>query len=104
MTQLLKLFSTRLKRIDAIVYGVCSGCVLSGFYLCGEAQRLGLTGWVKNEPDRTVRLVAEGPEAALQKMVDWLHIGSPYGRVDKVEVHWAEATVEFTHFEVRWYG
>ena len=92
-----------MKRIDAIVYGFVQGVSFRDFTL-REAQRLGLTGWVKNEPDRTVRLVAEGPEAALQKMVDWLHIGSPYGRVDKVEVHWAEATVEFTHFEVRWYG
>ncbi len=92
-----------MKRIDAIVYGFVQGVSFRDFTL-REAQRLGLTGWVKNEPDRTVRVVAEGPEAALQKMVDWLHIGSPYGRVDKVEVHWAEATAEFTHFEVRWYG
>ena len=92
-----------MKRIDAIVYGFVQGVSFRDFTL-HEARRLGLVGWVKNEPDRTVRVVAEGSEVALQKMVDWLHVGSPYGRVDKVEVHWAEATAEFTHFEVRWYG
>lgn len=92
-----------MKRIEASVYGLVQG-VSFRQYTQQEAQRLGLTGWVKNEPDRTVRVLAEGAESALQKLVDWLHVGSPYGRVDKVAVNWAEATAEFDRFEVRWYG
>lgn len=92
-----------MKRIQAVVHGYVQG-VSFRQYARQEARRLRLTGWVRNEPDRTVRLVAEGPEAALQQMVDWLHIGSPYGHVDKVDVTWSEATAEFTDFQVSWYG
>ena len=92
-----------MKRIEATIHGFVQG-VSFRQYTQQEARKLGLTGWVKNELDRTVRVVAEGEEATLQKLVDWLHIGSPYGRVDKVDLVWGEATAEFTRFEVRWYG
>jgi acylphosphatase len=51
-----------------------------------------------------VRVVAEGPEAALQQLVAWLHVGSPYGRVDKVDVAWSAAPAEYKDFQVRWHG
>jgi acylphosphatase len=92
-----------MKRIEAVVHGYVQG-VSFRHYVQQEARRLRVTGWVRNEPDRTVRVVAEGPESALQELADWLHIGSPYGRVDKVDVTWSEATAEFTEFQVRWYG
>ena len=91
-----------MRRIEAVVHGLVQG-VSFRHYARQEARKLDLTGWVKNERDRTVRVVAEGPEMALHQMVDWLHIGSPYGRVDKVDVIWSEATAEFTDFQVRWY-
>ena len=91
-----------MKRIEVTVYGLVQGVSFRD-YTQREARQLGLTGWVQNEPDRTVRVVAEGSEAALQKLVEWLHIGSPYGRVDKVDVRWLEATAESDLFVVRWY-
>ena len=91
-----------MKRIEAVVYGLVQG-VSFRQYTQQEARRLGLTGWVKNEPDRTVRVVAEGSEMALQQLVEWLHVGSPYGRGDKVIVQWQEATAESAMFVVRWY-
>lgn len=89
--------------MEAVVSGLVQG-VSFREYTRREARRLGLVGWVRNEPDRTVRVVAEGGEAMLQQLVAWLHIGSPYGRVDRVVVNWGLATAEFTDFEVRWHG
>lgn len=91
-----------MKRIEAKVYGMVQG-VSFRHYTQQEARRLNLTGWVKNERDRTVRVVAEGPEERLKQLVEWLHIGSPYGRVDKVDVKWSAATADFKDFRVRWY-
>jgi acylphosphatase len=91
-----------MKRIEAVVQGYVQG-VSFRQYTQQEAKRLNVMGWVKNEPNRTVRVVAEGEEASLQKLAEWLHVGSPYGRVDKVNVQWAEATGEFDGFRVRWY-
>lgn len=91
-----------MKRIEAVVHGMVQG-VSFRHYTQQEARRLSLVGWVKNERDRTVRVVAEGSEAALQQLVAWLHVGSPYGRVDKVDVIWSSARDEFKDFGVRWY-
>ncbi|MBK8976250.1 MAG: acylphosphatase [Planctomycetes bacterium] len=52
-----------------------------------EAVRLGVTGFVGNEWDGSVRGEAQGPEDALDRFVVWLHAGPPWARVDDVEVH-----------------
>ncbi|RMG59518.1 MAG: acylphosphatase [Bacteroidetes bacterium] len=52
-----------------------------------EANRLGLAGFVRNEPDRSVYLEAEGAEAALQALIRWCHTGPPLARVEEVIVN-----------------
>lgn len=51
-----------------------------------QAERLGLAGWVRNHDDGSVRLEAQGPEAAVAELVRWLHEGPPHARVDGVQV------------------
>ena len=51
-----------------------------------EATRLGVTGWVRNEYDGSVRARFEGPADAVDAMVGWCHQGSPRAVVDRVEV------------------
>jgi acylphosphatase len=48
------------------------------------AQRLGVTGWVRNEPDGSVLLHAEGDREAVQELVAWCHDGPPVARVADV--------------------
>ena len=90
-----------IKRIEATVYGRVQG-VSFRYYTQKEAIRLYITGWVANDSDGSVRVLAEGPEAVLKKMIDYLHIGSPAATVDKVSTSWATATNEFNKFSVRW--
>ena len=52
----------------------------------GEANRLGLCGWVRNRMDGTVEARAEGTPAAVQAFVAWCHEGPPSARVDEVRV------------------
>lgn len=89
-----------MKRIEAVVYGRVQG-VSFRYYTQREAGRLRLTGWVRNRRDGTVETVAEGPEAALQAFVNFLHRGSPSARVDRVALSWGVATGEFNQFSVR---
>ena len=49
-----------------------------------EANRLGLTGWVRNLPDGAVEALLEGGEEAVAAMLTWLQTGSPRSRVDLV--------------------
>jgi acylphosphatase len=55
-----------------------------------QAVRLGITGWVANDPaddDRVVGVV-QGPAHAVSAMRDWLtHTGSPKCRIDSATFH-----------------
>ncbi|MDF7810077.1 acylphosphatase [Hymenobacter sp. YC55] len=65
-----------------------------------EAQRLGLTGYARNNPDGTVTIEAEGPVEALDKLEAWCHQGPDTAQVDKVEVETGEVQ-GYQTFEVR---
>jgi acylphosphatase len=65
-----------------------------------SAQRLGLTGWVRNRPDGTVEIVAEGVDEDLRKLIDWCRRGPPHAAVRNVEIEFADATGDFAAFEV----
>ncbi len=49
-----------------------------------RARELGLSGWVRNEPDGTVRVRARGADDALDALEGWLHRGPPSARVSEV--------------------
>lgn len=40
------------------------------FWMRGQAQRLGLSGWVRNEADGTVAALICGPDAAIAAMLE----------------------------------
>ena len=50
-----------------------------------EAAARGLSGWVRNVPDGSVRALIHGPEASVRAMVEALRDGPPAARVDSVE-------------------
>ena len=57
-----------------------------------EADRLGVTGWVRNEPDGSVVAHFEGEPGAVDAMVDWCRKGPSRARVERVDVRETEAT------------
>ena len=91
------------KQVTAIVHGYVQG-VSFRYHTHRAANRLGMTGWVANQRDGTVKVVAEGDEAALRQMVAFLHEGSPAAHVQRVEEKWADATGEFSRFSVKYLG
>ena len=66
-----------------------------------RAHRLGVTGWVRNERDGSVRLEAEGPREALDQLVEAVRQGPRMAQVEHVEVDWSDATDDFDTFRVR---
>jgi DNA ligase D-like protein (predicted 3'-phosphoesterase) len=50
------------------------------------AARLGLFGWVRNAPDGTVLVHAEGADEAVGELLDFLDDGPAAARVEEVEV------------------
>lgn len=90
-----------MQRMTAIVRGYVQGVYFRASAQ-EEAARLGLTGWVANQWDGSVKVVAEGPDEALRQFLQWLHRGPPAARVEQVDVQWTAATNEFHGFQVRY--
>lgn len=67
-----------------------------------EAQRLGLSGWVRNKWDGSVEAVFEGEKVAIEEMIGWCYKGPSLAVVKEVEVKWEEYKGEFTSFSIRY--
>lgn len=74
--------------VDRRIHGTVSGIVQGvGFRYSArvEAERLGVTGWVRNLPDGRVEFEAEGEEQALERFESWLGPGPAGSVVEDVE-------------------
>lgn len=86
-------------RLEVIVSGRVQG-VGFRWHTAQKAKALGLVGWVRNLPDGTVRVVAEGSRRSAESLLAWLADGPERARVDRCDPRWLEATGEFDHFNV----
>ena len=91
---------TGISRLDAVVRGRVQG-VGFRYWVVRRARDLGLTGWVANELDGSVRCVAEGPTSALDELEALLRQGPIGAIVDEVRTVRMPATDAFPSFEVR---
>jgi len=91
---------SELARLHAVVYGHVQGVNFRAATQ-RQAQRLGLGGWVYNQPDGSVEVLAEGGRSNLQQLLNWLHGGPPAARVYSVSATWRDAEGEFSQFRVR---
>lgn len=66
-----------------------------------SARRLGLSGWVRNLSDGRVEALAEGPEAEVNRWLEWCRSGPPVARVDEVETVWEEVQGDLKGFDLR---
>jgi acylphosphatase len=69
-------------------------------YAREQARRLGVSGWLRNEPDGSVAGHLEGPDEAVDEMERWCRHGPELARVDRLDVAEATPTGE-TAFELR---
>ncbi len=72
------------------------------YFVLGHAERLGLSGWVRNGADgQTVEVVAEGDESVLKELEATLHQGPPSAVVEAVESSWSNQLEGFEAFSLR---
>ncbi len=88
------------QRVHAIITGRVQG-VSYRWYTQREAERLGLTGWVRNKLDGSVELVAEGSRADLDALLRWCEGGPPMAAVSAVQPEFEDAQGEFPRFTIR---
>ena len=87
------------KRVEIRITGRVQG-VLFRHGAREMAQEFGITGWVRNEADGSVRIVAEGEEDRLRKLIEWCRKGTEWSRVENVVIQWGEAIGKFAYFEI----
>lgn len=89
-----------MKRVRIYVSGQVQGV----FYRANaqkEAERLKVTGYVRNLQDGRVEAVIEGEDLCVNKMIQCCEVGPKYARVDKVEVINEHYKGEFKEFLIR---
>ena len=70
------------------------------YFVRTAAMRLGVTGWVKNDKDGSVRVEAEGPSLRLNQLVEALQHGPSLAAVQDVRCHWQSATGDYSDFTI----
>lgn len=88
-------------RLHAIVHGRVQG-VSFRYYTQKRARELGLTGYVRNQWDGTVEVVAEGSRPAIDNLLSFLHVGPREAFVTQVDAGWPQPVGEFDQFGVRY--
>lgn len=63
-----------------------------------EADRLAITGWVRNRGDGTVEAMVQGAPAAVDAIVRWAQHGPAQAEVERVEIEQGDGS--FDGFEV----
>jgi len=87
-------------RLEATARGRVQG-VGFRYFVLRRGMELGLTGWVANESDGSVRCVAEGPRGDLEALLHTMERGPAGAIVEGVRVSWSDATGRLRDFGIR---
>ena len=76
-----------------------------GFRYTAEAiaQKLGLTGWVKNLPDGRVEIVCEGSKEKIAELLSGIRDGTLARYIQKTDCVWEDPTNEYEDFRVEFH-
>jgi acylphosphatase len=94
------LSDTQLNAADITVEGLVQGVGFREFTR-RHARDLGLSGYVLNGHDGSVRVRVEGGREAIEALVRMLERGPRLARVQRVALSWCEATGAWPTFSVR---
>lgn len=94
-----KLF--RMEQYEITITGRVQG-VGYRYYTVQQAQLLGVKGYVRNQADNSVLVVAQADEEIIDVFIDYLHIGPTRARVDhisKIKINYFSV---FDNFSVKY--
>ena len=87
--------------LHAVIFGRVQGVFFRDF-VAEHAQRLNLTGYVRNLPDGTVEVRAEGARRHVEELLGYLKIGPPSASVREVKTLWSGHSGRYSDFSVRY--
>ena len=86
-------------RVHLLVTGRVQG-VGFRYFAYSWAERLGLTGWVRNNYDGSVESEVEGDRSAVEEYITQFKLGPGWGRVTDVKVEYKPYEGLYTRFDI----
>lgn len=90
------------KRMELSIQGRVQGVGFRHFTVTTVRELNDVTGWVKNEADGSVTIVAEGPQPELKQLESAVQDGPRRARVDNIDRTMKPPEDAFSSFEVRY--
>ena len=87
------------QRVRVVVRGRVQGVAFRHNTIL-RAEKLGVSGWVRNLADGSVEGLFEGDETAVQALVEWCRSGPPAARVERLDVSQEPYRGEFDDFSI----
>lgn len=88
-------------RFQAEIFGRVQG-VFFRYYTKERAEKLSLGGFVQNQPDGSLLVVAEGEKENLEKLLEFLKRGPDHAQIERVRIKWQKYKGEFNLFEIKY--
>ena len=87
--------------LQVIVYGRVQGVFFRDFVKM-RANEIGLTGYVRNLPEGSVEVLAEGERKHLEELIRYLKAGPTASNVENIVIRWAEYSGDYDGFSIRY--
>ena len=91
----------RMEQYEITITGRVQG-VGYRYYAVQQAQLLGVKGYVRNQADNSVLVVAQADEEIIDIFIDYLHIGPTRARVDHISKIKINYFSDFNNFSVKY--
>ncbi len=88
------------KELAIEVVGRVQGVTFRRF-VKAQAEKIGLVGYVRNQPDGSVFIVAQGMREQLDELLELVQKGPMFAHVDGVSYFWREISTDYTGFEIK---
>jgi acylphosphatase len=89
--------STNSKTLHLVIHGRVQG-VFFRQSMQHEAERLAISGWVRNRSNGTVEAVVHGDPGAVDAIVSWAKRGPQLAQVERVDIDPTDG--DYTNFEI----
>jgi len=88
-------------RLRIKIYGIVQG-VFFRTNAMEKSTKLGLKGWVMNNKDGSVEILADGKEEKIKELVEWCKIGPGLARIDRIEITEEKPKEKLHNFKIRY--
>lgn len=87
------------KQLKLRIFGQVQG-VGFRYFAHWQAEKLNIVGYVLNESDGSITILAEGPKEKLVQLIENCRQGPSFSKVAKIEEMWQDASGQFKDFKI----